>query len=163
DTENNLKNVFSMRDENIRAESDWMVPWSFNGRLKRLTTKKRDKIESSYIQYNNSRLYESHQMALRKFNTYELEITEKLFEKNQNNNIRLYKRNQMVLKKFNTYELEITEKLFEKNEKIYKAELDIQEFFPTLKKEYIKDMFSNRLDKLKKINCFEGKYFNPDQ
>src|SRR5699024_9937796 len=47
--------------------------------------------------------------------------------------------------------------------KIYKAELDIQEFFPTLKKEYIKDMFSNRLDKLKKINCFEGKYFNPDQ
>lgn len=130
DTNSKLKNVFSMRDESIRKELEWMVPWSFNGRIKRLTAKENSVIESNYIQYNSSRLYESHQMALRKFNTYKAKVTEELFKK---------------------------------NEKVYKAELDIQEFFPTLKKKYINEMLNKRLDELKKINCFQEKYFDPDK
>lgn len=131
DTNPQLKNVYSMRDENTRKKLDWMVPWSFNGRIKRLTTKiSEGDMKSSYIQYNDNRLYESHQMALNKFHTYENEIIEKL-------------------SKHNT--------------KVYRAGLDIHEFFPTLEKEQIREMFEQRLGELKEIKCFKKDYFDPIQ
>lgn len=131
DTNSQLKNVYSMREERIRRNLDWMVPWSFNGRIKRLVTEKQgDSLGISYIHYNSERLYESHQMALRKFHQYESDVTEKLFQQHS---------------------------------KVYKAELDIQEFFPTLKKKYIKEMFEQRFKELKEINCFNESYFDPEQ
>src|SRR5699024_7031653 len=131
DTNNELKNIYSMREEGIREKFEWMKTWSFNGRLKRLSIKNsEEKPSSSYIQYNDKRLYESHQSALRKYHTYE---------------------NQVI------------HELFKKNEKVYKAELDIHEFFPTLEKEKIQEVLEIRFDSLGEISGFEERFFNPQK
>lgn len=131
DTNEQLKNIYSMRDDDLRKKLDWMVNWSFNGRIKRLASKtSENSLKASYIQYDSSRLYESHQLALRKYHTYESKVTNKLFES---------------------------------NEKVYKAELDIHEFFPTLKKEKIKEMFRERFKSIAEIKNFNERFFDPDQ
>lgn len=131
DTNDQLKNIYSMRDDNLRKKLDWMVNWSFNGRIKRAASKiSENPLKSSYIQYNDSMFYESHQLALRKYHTYESKVIEKLFKT---------------------------------NEKVYKAELDIHEFFPTLKKGKIKEMFSKRFKSLTEIKDFNERFFNPLQ
>src|SRR5699024_9304241 len=84
DTNHKLKNVFSMRDEMVRKQFDWMVPWSFNGRIKRLQSKtKFDTYNETYIQYNNQRLYNSHQFALRNFAAYEKQAIEELYKSSE--------------------------------------------------------------------------------
>lgn len=132
DTNERVKNTYSICDQNIRKQFDWMVPWSFNGRLKRLKgeaidSSMNDVLISGYIQYNDSRIYESHQMALKKFETYRIQNAEKM--------------------------------LTCQNE-IYKGELDIQEFFPTLKVTRIKEALCSRLGELSAIKKFEDLYFN---
>ena len=81
DTNSRMKNSFSMRNQSIRKELEWMVPWSFNGRIKRIAEKNSSDIyETSYIHYNDKRLYESHQMALKKFNSYETKVTKQILK-----------------------------------------------------------------------------------
>ncbi|MBB4826595.1 hypothetical protein HNO89_003855 [Sporosarcina luteola] len=130
DTNERVKNTFSICNQNIRKQFDWMVPWSFNGRIKRLKsaeTTENALFESSYIHYNNNSLYEGHQMALKKFDTYRIQITKKMLA-NQT--------------------------------EIYRGDLDIQEFFPTLKIEKVKEALNNRFDELDKIKNFNNDYFN---
>ena len=128
DTNKRMKNVYSLRNHSIRNELEWMVPWSFNGRLKRLVDKNSDNIQdSSFIHFNDNRLYESHQMALKKFHLYE-----------QNE----------------------TKKFLKCNEVVFKANLDIKEFFPTLEKSKIKKAIFERLNELKEISNFSKKYFD---
>src|SRR5699024_1811250 len=118
----------SMRDEMVRKQFDWMVPWSFNGRIKRLQSKtKFDTYNETYIQYNNQRLYNSHQFALRNFAAYEKQVTEKLYKS---------------------------------SDELYKDELDIKEFLPTLKKDKIEEMFNDRLQELTEIEGFTQNYFS---
>lgn len=82
DTNERIKNTYSICDENIRDKFNWMVPWSFNGRIKRLSNTQalegNNSWTSSYIHYNDKRLYESHQMALRKFNSYKTNEIDKM-------------------------------------------------------------------------------------
>ncbi|PID21900.1 hypothetical protein CSV61_06690 [Sporosarcina sp. P3] len=131
DTNEKIKNTYSICDENTRKQFDWMVPWSFNGRLKRLNGSHgeddNNTWSSSYIHYNDKRLYESHQMALRKFNAYKLNEIDKM----------MAGRN-----------------------KIFIGELDIREFFPTLKKDFVKKALRKRLLELQKIKGFDTKHFD---
>ncbi|WP_262173790.1 hypothetical protein [Saccharococcus sp. Marseille-Q5394] len=132
DTNEKVKNTYSICSQHIREKFSWMVPWSFNGRIKRLSednsdTSDEDSLLSSYIQYNDKRLYESHQLALNKFDFY---------------------RTQMI------------QKMLTRQVEIYSGDLDIQEFFPTLKIEKIKEALCNRLDELNKIENFSNEFFN---
>ncbi|PIC81631.1 hypothetical protein CSV75_07640 [Sporosarcina sp. P18a] len=131
DTNEKIKNTYSICDENIREKFNWMVPWSFNGRLKRLSStqvvEESNTWTSSYIHYNDKKLYESHQMALRKFNYHKTKEVDKL----------LTGRN-----------------------KVFIGELDIKEFFPTLKKVYIEIAINKRLAELRNIKDFDTTYFN---
>src|SRR5699024_777134 len=131
DTNHQLKNVYSMREEGIREELEWMKPWSFNGRLKRLHSKDNEENSiPSYIQYNDRKIYESHQSALRNYHTYERQVINDLFKR---------------------------------NEKVYKAELDIHEFFPTLQKDKIKEALDIRFDNLQGLPGFKQHFFNPQK
>lgn len=131
DTNSKMKNIYSMRNQKIRTEFDWMVPWSFNGRIKRIISEKsNDLFKSSYIHYNDRRLYESHQMALQKFHAYEVKAINKLLTHHKT---------------------------------VYKATLDIQEFFPTLSLDKIKECLKKRLKILEQIPEFHETYFDTNK
>lgn len=126
DTNPSMKEVISLEDKGKRRSLEWMVPWSFNNRLKRIHQYDHEKKEfqRGYIHYNGSSLYESYQWGLRQLNSE----MKQAFLKN-----------------------------IEKYGESYYGKADIQEFYPTLKKRYIKKMFEKRLSTLVEAGILDSK------
>lgn len=126
DTNPSMKELISLEDKGKRQSLEWMVPWSFNNRLKRIHQYDYEKKEfqRGYIHYNGSSLYESYQWGLRQLNS---------------------QLKQAFLK------------IIEKHGVAYQGKADIQEFYPTLNKEYIIEMFKKRLTTLVENGVLKSK------
>ncbi|RIW28208.1 hypothetical protein D3H55_22150 [Bacillus salacetis] len=83
DTNTDLKINYSLDKRDERETLNWMVPWSFNNRLKRIH--KFDDLEKVYnrtfIHLNGSSIYESFQWGLRQRNNTMKETIERILEK----------------------------------------------------------------------------------
>lgn len=126
DTNPSMKDIISLEDKGKRRSLEWMVPWSFNNRLKRIHQYDYEKKEfqRGYIHYNGSSLYESYQWGLRQLNS---------------------QMKQAFLR------------IIEKHGTAYQGKADIQEFYPTLNKEHIIEMFKKRLTTLVENGVLKSK------
>jgi Reverse transcriptase (RNA-dependent DNA polymerase) len=126
DTNPSMKDIISLEDKGKRRSLEWMVPWSFNNRLKRIHQYDYEKKEfqRGYIHYNGSSLYESYQWGLRQLNS---------------------QMKQAFLR------------IIEKHGAAYQGKADIQEFYPTLNKEHIIEMFKKRLTTLVENGVLKSK------
>lgn len=82
DTNPSMKELISLEDKGKRRSLEWMVPWSFNNRLKRIHQYNDEKKEfqRGYIHYNGSSLYESYQWGLRQLNSQMKKASLKIIE-----------------------------------------------------------------------------------
>jgi hypothetical protein len=108
DSSEEIANRIPIHKVEVRQNYLWMVPWSFNNRIKRIHQKEEEEdtneLKRLFIHYNHSEMYESFQWGLRNLRET---------RKNHFENIR----NQFG--------------------NAYYGEMDIKEFYPTLRKKYI--------------------------
>lgn len=84
DSNDEIKHFLPLEDKDKRDAIEWMVPWSFNNRIKRMH--RFDEITNTYsrefIHFNGTRMYESFQWGLRKKNLKINENIDNLLDEN---------------------------------------------------------------------------------
>lgn len=117
DSSEEIAKRIPLHQENLRQNYRWMVPWSFNNRIKRMhQVDDRDgSLKRLLVHYNHKDIYESFQWGLRNLR----EARKTHFE-----NIRT------------------------KHGDVYYGELDIKEFYPTLKMSFVVKSIRSRFEQL---------------
>lgn len=83
DTSIKTREMISLERGQQREALEWMVPWSFNNRIKRIHSYNEitNEYERGLVHYNGSSIYESYQWGLRQKNSQIKEAAKKLLEK----------------------------------------------------------------------------------
>lgn len=113
DTNEMIGELIPVENLEQRGQYNWMLPWSFNNRIKRVFQKNEfdENYDRLYVDYNNKSLYESFQWGLR--------------------NLRETRKAQI-------------ESILIKHDEYFIGEADIKEFYPNLKKKFIKEAIYSR-------------------
>ncbi|GED33831.1 hypothetical protein P9G84_25445 [Brevibacillus centrosporus] len=82
DTNEEIGKLIPVNETELRKTYNWMVPWSYNNRLKRIFQKNEfdGSYERLYIHYNHKSLYESFQWSLRNLREQRVREFEKVLE-----------------------------------------------------------------------------------
>lgn len=117
DSNEEIARRIPLHQQHHRKAYEWMVPWSFNNRIKRMFQE--DELDGQmkrlFIHYNHSEMYESFQWGLRHLR----ETRKKQFQE-----------------------------IREKHGDAFYGEMDIREFYPSLKIEYVLKAIDERFKEL---------------
>lgn len=129
DTNDEVYKLIPIQQHEQREAYRWMVPWSFNNRIKRIhqLNEYNGEVERLFVHYNHRQMYESFQWSLRSWR----EAQKQQF--------------QLIREKYG---------------KAYYGEMDIQEFYPSLKVNIILKALEARFEQLKNAGIVDDDSIN---